>query len=304
MRLNKDKKTYLKQIGPWIGAFVILFYFFISIDINYFILSLKNVKVEIYLPLVIFFIFLWFFYESQNLFSLFRSFDYSISYKDMLFARGITYILMIINYHLGLGAIAVLIKKKHSIPINLTSGILFFYLVVDTLTLIILVLLGCFFLNNMSVQVKTICYMSLGILSMATAGIILLKTAWFEKTLLKYRRLEFLKILRNAPVKNYFILFLFRVGYFTSFVCFFFFAVKAFGMNIPFFSLSVYVPLIFFAGNLPVTPFGLGTIQGAMLYFFKDYGSDANILAFGMVYSTSLLILRLPIGFFYLKQMR
>ena len=222
----------------------------------------------------------------------------------MLFARGITYILMIINYHLGLGAIAVFIKKHHTISIDRTSGLLFFYLVVDTLTLVIMVLSGCFFLDEMSVQIKTIYYMSFGILLLAAAGIMLLKLTGFETIFLKYKRLEFLKILRDATLKNYFILFLFRGGYFASFIIFFFFAVKAFGMDIPFFSLSVYVPLIFFAGNIPVTPFGLGTIQGAMLYFFKDYSTDANILAFGMVYSTSLLILRLPIGFFYLKQMR
>ena len=86
-----------------------------------------------------------------------------------------------------------------------------------------------------------------------------------------------------------------------TFVIFFYFAVRAFHMQIPFMALTALVPIIFFIGNLPITPFGLGTIQAAMLYFFQDYGTQANILAMSLVYTVSLMIFRALIGLYYLR---
>jgi uncharacterized membrane protein YbhN (UPF0104 family) len=60
--------------------------------------------------------------------------------------------------------------------------------------------------------------------------------------------------------------------------------------------------VIFFIGNIPVTPFGIGTIQAAMMFFFSKFGPAENILSFSIVYSATLLIFRAPIGLLYMRQ--
>ena len=56
------------------------------------------------------------------------------------------------------------------------------------------------------------------------------------------------------------------------------------------------VPVIFFIASIPITPFGLGTLQAGMLFLFKDYSNQGNILAFSIAYATGLLLLRAIIG--------
>ena len=73
-------------------------------------------------------------------------------------------------------------------------------------------------------------------------------------------------------------------------------------MDIPLITLTAVVPIILLIISLPVTPFGMGTSQAAMILFFKDYSSEANILAFGITYSTSILIFRGLLGLLYISK--
>ena len=87
-----------------------------------------------------------------------------------------------------------------------------------------------------------------------------------------------------------------------SFIVFFYFAFRAFNIVVPFLSLVALVPIVFFVANLPITPFGLGTMQAAMIFFFKSYTTEPNVLAMSIVYSTSLLFLRALLGLFFLPR--
>jgi hypothetical protein len=59
------------------------------------------------------------------------------------------------------------------------------------------------------------------------------------------------------------------------------------------------VPVILLVISIPVSAFGLGTSQAAMLILFRDYGTQAQILAFSLAYSASIVILRGAIGALY-----
>ena len=72
-------------------------------------------------------------------------------------------------------------------------------------------------------------------------------------------------------------------------------------MSIPLVPLIAYVPIILLIISMPIAPCGFGTAQAAMLYLFKDYGTSVNIMAFGLTYSTSVLVFRSLIGLFYSK---
>jgi hypothetical protein len=60
-----------------------------------------------------------------------------------------------------------------------------------------------------------------------------------------------------------------------------------------------YLPVILLIISIPISAFGLGTSQAAMLFLFKDYGSPAQIMAFSLTYSASIIVLRGIIGAYY-----
>ena len=113
------------------------------------------------------------------------------------------------------------------------------------------------------------------------------------------KKFTVLNIFQEAGTKTIIELVFIRGFYFFSFIVFFHFSLKAFSIDIPFPALAVYIPVIFYIGTLPITPFGIGTIQAAMIFFFNEYSTEANILAFSIVYTTSLIVLRLPVGLYY-----
>jgi uncharacterized membrane protein YbhN (UPF0104 family) len=91
--------------------------------------------------------------------------------------------------------------------------------------------------------------------------------------------------------------------YFAVFLAVYWFGCDAFGINLPISVAAAAAPLIIFAGALPFTPAGLGTQQAAMLSFFAPYGDEASILAFGLMYPLTLVLMRALLGLPYLKDL-
>lgn len=72
-------------------------------------------------------------------------------------------------------------------------------------------------------------------------------------------------------------------------------------MQIPLVALIAYVPIILLVISLVTAPGGFGTAQATMP---KDYGTPLNIMAFGLIYTTSILVLRYLIGLLYAKHIK
>ncbi|MBU0991400.1 MAG: flippase-like domain-containing protein [Proteobacteria bacterium] len=299
---NKNLKFIGKRLGSWITAGLILGYLFWRIDIGSFAESLKLAGMAVYLPLVVGFIFLWLLIESHNIMMLCHHLGHRITFKQVLEIRGVTYLLMLINPFLGLGGIAYYLSKDIDIPLVRTSSLMIFYSYTEMISLTCLVTIGSIFLTYRSLFFTQMYYLSISaIIFYICMGIIgrkLPATGHFKKI----TDAPIWKTFYDARVSSFFILPLWRSVYFISFILFFYFGLKAFSITIPLARLFVYVPLIFWVSCWPITPSGLGTIQASMLFLFKEYSSEANILAFSITYSTSLLILRIPIGLYYLKK--
>ena len=292
--------TLFKRFGPWIAAIAILLFLFWRIDIHQFFHALHQANLYMYVPLIIFFIFVWFLVESQNLSALFNHFGHRISYSEVMSIRGSTYLLMILNYNLGVGGIAFYLKQGKSIPLLRSTSLMIFYMFTETVSLSLMSAIGCLFTPESSVLLNSLFYWCAGIFIVFIVGIMIFKSLPRRGFFQKIKDFAILKIFNEATLRSYLLLPIWRGLYFSTFIVFFYMAVKAFHMDIPLLTLAAFVPIIFFIGNIPITPLGLGTIQAAMLFFFQNYSSEGNILAFSITYSTSLFLLRALIGMFYL----
>jgi uncharacterized membrane protein YbhN (UPF0104 family) len=293
--------VFIKRIIPWLMAAVILAYEFYHIDRDLFIYSLKTANLFIYVPLIIIFVFIWFFIETYNLQKLYQYFSHPVDYFEMLKMRGATFLLMIVNYGLGMGGVALYMKKFSRVSLIRSTGMFFYYMVVETSGIALLAIAG-FMLSGDTTKIQDwILYLSAGVFIFYSFEIVFFKFMPPVGFLKKFINSRFVAPMRETNWSIYFGIFFQRIGYFITFIFFFYFAVRSFNMDIPFYVLTALVPIIFFIGNLPITPFGLGTIQAGMLYLFRDYGSEANILALSILYSVSLLIIRAVIGLYCLR---
>jgi uncharacterized membrane protein YbhN (UPF0104 family) len=287
----------------WIVALVILVLLFRQVDTGKVLTAMGGARMDLYLPLALVFVVIWFLIESQNLMFLFGLFGHKLTFKEMRTIRGASYLLMIINYNLGLGAIAWYLKTRNGISLIRAGSVMFFYYFVESVGITLFAMGGCLSIIHLDPPV----YGKIVVI----AGIMLFSyiTLFFLYRLLPDTPL--LRRIRNAPLgaalheatwSGFFQLAGLRVIYFLAFIVFFHLGLTCFAVHVPLGILTALVPVIFFIGNIPVTPFGIGTIQAAMLFFFAPFGPAENILSFSIVYSATLLFLRAPIGLFYMRK--
>ncbi|MBU0994299.1 MAG: flippase-like domain-containing protein [Proteobacteria bacterium] len=291
----------IKNILPWIAVFAIFSYLFWDIDKTQFLTSLSYANIYTYVPGLIVFGMIAFLLDTQNLYAIFNHFKYNMKFTDILPMRGVTYLLMIINFNLGMGGILYFLKRDQDISIKRGTGLMLIYNTATQNSLFILSIIGCLIAPHSDI-IRKILIFSIICVSVNFLWVAVLKKLPDRGNFSKFKTLAWVKVYHEIPFNSYLLITFWRCVYYSTFILFFYLGVRAFNMAIPLLLLTAYVPIILLIISLPVTPFGLGTSQAAMILFFKDFGSEANILAFGITYSTSVIIIRGIIGLFYLKK--
>jgi uncharacterized membrane protein YbhN (UPF0104 family) len=303
MKAKNDRRHRYAASFKWLVALCVLCYLFKRMDTGKIIDAMRFARLELYLPLAVFFVILWFLIEAQNLMFLFNMFGHDITFREMTLIRCASYMLMIINYNLGLGAIAWYLKQKNGIPLVRASSIMFFYFFVESIGITFFAMTGCLLIIRQSPFVYSKIVLTAGCMFSSYIALFFLYRFLPDQGLFKpFRNNKLMRSFHEATFSGYFKLSALRSLYFGSFIVFFYLGLRSFHVTVPFLTLTALVPVIFFIGNIPVTPFGIGTIQAAMLFFFHGFGQEENILSFSIVYSATLLFLRAPIGLIYLRK--
>ena len=151
----------------------------------------------------------------------------------------------------------------------------------------------------LSTLLSNIALVATVLLALTIISTIILRLLPEKSFIKKIKQSEMMKLFIESPVRTFFITTVYRCGFYATFVVFFFLAVRAFNMHIPFAEMITFVSVILLVISIPISAFGLGTSQAAMLILFKDYGTPAQILAFSLTYSASIILLRGIIGAFY-----
>jgi uncharacterized membrane protein YbhN (UPF0104 family) len=170
------------------------------------------------------------------------------------------------------------------------------------ITLLIMAITGCLMASAagmLSSQLWNIALTATVFLALAIITIIAMKLLPDRSFMKKIKQSVVWKIFIESPFKAYLMCTLYRCAFYSTFILFFYVAVRAFNMDIPLAELVAYVPVILLVISIPISAFGLGTSQAAMLLLFSNYGSPEQILAFSLTYSVSIIIFRGIIGACY-----
>lgn len=289
--------------APWVIGMLVIAYLVWRIEPKSLLAAFGQARMAVYLPAIIVFVFLSFLIDAQNLQHLLKRFIADYSYAESLIMRGATNLIMVVDYSLGLGSIVYFLNGTRGIPVIRSASIVFFYNYINQLALVLLALIGYPIMNVPAPSwLRDLMAVCLSLTIGTAAAILLLKfsrRSWIQRL----GKTEMARPFRESNAAFYAENLTFRVIYYFSYVLFFYIAVRAFRMDIPFGVLVACVPIILLVISVPVSAFGLGTSQAAMLYIFKDYGTQAEILAFSLAYSLSLLVLRTLVGIYFYSVM-
>ena len=89
----------------------------------------------------------------------------------------------------------------------------------------------------------------------------------------------------------------------VGFVALLGFAMRAFAIPVPPAYLLASMPVVMLVATIPITPAGLGTQQAATLYFYRSFGTEADVLAFGLLMPLALILGQVALGACYARDL-
>jgi uncharacterized membrane protein YbhN (UPF0104 family) len=296
--------TRIKQVLPWVIAAAILWWLFRRVSFADALVAAEHARLEVFVPAVLLAVTAWFWIESIAFAYLFSRFNAPVSRRESRGLRAVTYLVTPINWNLGTGAIILHLRRSKGIAaLEATSSMLFYFLI-DALALGSLMLLGVALLP------ASPALQSVGRAAAVIVGMQLVLLLFFLPRWPAWRwvdRVKAFKVFRThgqARWRDVGFLLGIRMLYFGCFVLFFWVGTRAFHVDAPLLFMAASVPVILAVGALPITPAGLGTQQAAMLYFFAPFGTEAQILAYGLAFPVAVSLGRVLLGLFYLGDLR
>jgi hypothetical protein len=273
----KMLRTFLKKVLPWLVAVGIFAYLFDKYPPAKVYNSLKIANIPYFCLMAGSYCLLMYFLDTLVMTKILKHFGHECSYKDTLCARGVTYLIMIINYAASQVAFALYQNRKHGMPMAEMFGIFGIIVVIDLLILATLAFITTFFTTwpfdvfGMSlvrfVRIFTF---------VAYAGLILSICFWRGYLgkigfLEKFRSKDFFSVLQRAGFKDYIAVGLLRLPVHVFIMCGMYLAVQPFNVHIPLVKILSNIPIIFFIGALPISPGGLGTSNAALVELLKPF---------------------------------
>jgi uncharacterized membrane protein YbhN (UPF0104 family) len=293
----------LRRTLPWVVAAVVLAYLFRRVSFGESLAAARRADLLSFGAAALLGVVTWFLLESTAFSYLFSRFNAPLTRGEARSLRALTYLLTPINWNLGTAAIVLHLRRSKGIAaLSATSSILFYELI-DGIVLSALALGGARALPA-SPMTATVTRAAGGLLAVEVAclaAFMLPLPPW--RWVLRMRSIGVFRTHSLATWADVAVLFAIRSVYFGGFVLYFWAGTHAFSVAVPLEHLAAVVPAILLVGSLPITPAGLGTQQAAMLYFFSPFGSEAQILAYGLVYPVALIVARVPLGLLYARDL-
>lgn len=261
----------LKKVVPWVVAVLIFVYLFNKYKPSQIYQSLKYVNVLYFFGLAaIYFIFMYL-VDCKTVSMILTRFGYPIPTRDVLPGRGVTYLIMTINYPAAQAAFAYYLRRTHKVPIFEGLGVFFFVAFIDLYILMAVAFVGTFFQEAIVRGVDVGSYVR---------WLVVIGYVGFVLNLLFWRRFKFFRWLRNkklfhvfkeALVKDYLKTAVYRLPIHVAIIFFLYAAISTFNAHLPFATVMSTIPIVFLIGTIPITPGGLGTTNVAMVELLSPY---------------------------------
>lgn len=287
-----------KKLGAllgWAVTFVILAYLFHTIPITRVMEAIHSAQAWT-IPVLVVLILLIYLADSLAIRETFRWFVAPLTYGEVLVVRGSTYLLALVNYTVGQGAIVYFVNRTRGIPVMRGTAAVLLVMGTNLLVLLLLATLGMVISTDLPPQLRYIVFAGyLGLL--LYIALLIWKPVWLTKRPL-------FDVLLSAGLKGHLLAILVRLPHIFALMVFTYASLSAFGIIIPLHKAIFYLPIVYFVAVLPISFQGLGTSQALMIHFFASYstassidGRKAAVLAASLVSQALATSIQVMIGF-------
>lgn len=289
----------LRVIGPWVIAAAIFAYLFHLYPPGQVWKSLTYVNLLPFSLFCLVYFFVIYLVDSAVTQHVIGRFTRKVPLKDVILARGVTYLIMVISYPASQAGFAYYFKRRFRIPIFEILSTFLFIMFIDLWWIVTLAFVGSFFqeysLGGVDLR-RMVMTLSLIIYGLYIAWLAFWRR-WPDKRLWnsitprfieKQRKRRIFHLFENAQLLDYVRVAIMRIPIHLTIIISMYVVIRTFNCDIAFTQILGNIPLVFFIGTLPITPGGLGTTNAVMVELLKGH-LTGSIFANGVVSPAELL---------------
>jgi hypothetical protein len=238
--------------------------------------------------------------------NVFRWFGCRVAYWDLFFVRASTYLLAIVNYHVGQAAIVGYLYKARKVPFVKATGWILFIIGINVGTLFLLASAGA---SNASGDLKMLRLVPV----VCGVGVVV------YGALLTFKPKPLAQMGLFAPLFEMGILghakgVLVRLPHVAVLLTWHFISLRMFNIQVTPIAALLYLPAYFAVGSLPINVNGLGVAQLVAVAFFSQYAvvpagtndvaaaQRAAVLAYSFATSCVSILLQIVLGLSCLRK--
>lgn len=237
--------------------------------------------------------------------SVFGRFGCHVPYKDLYLVRASTYLLAVVNYHVGQAAIVGYLYRVRRVPLWRASGWILFIIGINVGTLFILASAGATRVTGQLSMMRMI-PLACGIGIVLYAGLL----TWKPRMLAEH---ALLKPLFEMGIPGHVFGVLVRLPHIGVLLVWHFVSLRMFGVQVSPGAALLYLPAYFAVSSLPINVNGLGVAQLVAVYFFAPYvvppagtvdvvsAQKAAVIAYSLATSGISIVLQLVLGLVCLR---
>lgn len=277
-------RPFFKKVFPWLAAVAIFAWLFHLYPPQTILNSLKYMDIPRFCAVAVAYVLFMFLVDTFSISRVLGLFGHREAVRELLPARGVTYLLMIVNYAAGQAAFAFYQYRKHGIPISKMLGIFGIIVVVDLFLLVTIAFVATFF-TSWPLEVAG---MSIGdfvrvfaiAIYVGFAALVLVANRCADLSFVRrLRTVRIVDLIVTTTLGRYLRVGLCRLPVHIFIMGGMYIAVRAFGIEVAFAKVLANIPIVFFIGSLPITPGGLGTSNAALVELFKPFVSAPAIVS-------------------------
>jgi hypothetical protein len=283
----------LQRALSWLVTAVVFAFLLRRVPLDRLFAALQDAELARFAALMIPNTLFYFFWDTLVLSVVIGWFHAPVPYRELLPVRAASYVVAAFNTNLGRGALAAYLSYRLKSPFLELGSTVLFSLLAEYLHLVAWATLGV--LVFASPETRDLLWVPPAVAA-AWLLLVLYMRAPAAGPLFAPRRFSLLRSFRLAPASRYVKLVLLRSPMFFVSLCLHWLAAPAFGVNIPFGQLMIFLPVIFMLAALPISVAHLGTTQAAWLVLFGRYAPAPKLLAFSLAAHLTFVATRALIG--------
>jgi hypothetical protein len=233
--------------------------------------------------------------DSYAILKTFGWFVAPLSYREVLIVRGATYLLALVNYTIGQGAIIYFVNRSRGVPILRGTAAVLLVMGVNVLMLLVLASVGLFAATDVPPMLHAIILGAYGGLAIYVV-LVAIRPRWLSNR-------PIFDVLLSAGIRGHLKCMAVRVPHILTLLILSWVSLAAFGVIIPVAKALLCLPIIYFVAVLPISVQGLGTSQALMIHFFSQYAPGAtdearwaSVLTAGLLAQAVAFVIQLSIG--------